>query len=101
MTSDYCLLMLYVPPTLEDAVIDWLLQNHPGLTFTSAAVAAHTGEAEGLSIIEQVSGRKRQVCFSVTAPAAQCPELLEQMQSAFARTGIRYQLVPLVGQGTF
>jgi hypothetical protein len=101
MSSDYCLLQLFVLPTLEDAVIDWLLQHRPDLAFTSAGVAAHTGQAEGLSMMEQVSGRKRQRCFSVMVPAPQSPALVEQLQTAFARSGIRYQIIPLIGQGVF
>jgi hypothetical protein len=101
MTSDYCLLLLFVAPTLEDAVIDWLLEHQPNLTFTSTLVAGHNGGTTGLSMIEQVSGRKRQVCFSVTAPTPQAPALLEQLKIAFARTAIRYQLIPVTHQGVF
>lgn len=101
MSSDHCLLLLFVPPTLEDSVIDWLLEYQPDLTFTSVGIAGHTGQAKGLSMIEQVSGRKRQICFSVTVPTPRWPALLEQLQAAFARTRIRYQLVPLIEQGEF
>jgi len=101
MTSEHSLLQLYVPATLEDAVIDWLLQHQPDLIFTSTGVAGHTGQAEGLSMIEQVTGRKRQICFSVVVPTPQWPALQEQLKTAFARTDIRYQLIPLLGQGIF
>ena len=56
-------LVLNVPPELEEGMVDYLL-NHEQKGFTSYPVRGH-GEHKNLSIAEQVTGRRKRVQFEL------------------------------------
>ena len=60
-----CLVVLYAPRALEDAIVDLLLSLEAGQGFSSFPVNRHHHESQGLSLAEQVSGRQQQVCFQI------------------------------------
>ena len=58
------LLVMNLPPTLEEDLIDYLLSLECVGGFTSYVAQGH-GEHENLSIAEQVSGRRKRIQFEV------------------------------------
>jgi len=58
------LLVMNLPPALEEDLIDYLLSLECVGGFTSYAAQGH-GEHENLSIAEQVSGRRKRIQFEV------------------------------------
>lgn len=97
MTSQY-LFTLTASPSLEDALVDWLLK-HEAQGFSSHCVNGHSGRLEGLTLAEQVSGRKRQVRFEMHIPADKLNYLLEQLKQEFGGANLHYWITPLVESG--
>lgn len=103
MTNEV-LLTLTVSPRLEDAVVDWLLSHEsrygPSTRlrtgFTSFPVAGHSSALGGLTLAEQVSGRKKQVRFQMHLPSAEAPALLDQLRRDFAGSGMHYWISPVL-----
>lgn len=95
MTNEV-LLTLTVSPRLEDTVVDWLLSRDACYGFTSFPVAGHSCAPGGLTLAEQVSGRKKQVRFQMHLPSAEVPALLEQLRRDFAGSGMHYWISPVL-----
>ena len=92
-------LTLVVPPLLEEEVIVRLLEQEGGLEFTAGTVYAHASGQEALSLIEQVTGRKRRIRFEIVGEAAQLDVLLVSLQERFKGSSIHYLLQPIEARG--
>ena len=93
------LVVLNVPPTLEDALVDWLLTREESTGFTSFPVAGHSKRHDKLSISEQVTGKQERQQFQVVLSADGVDEFLGEARQAFGAVGIRYWVLPLVADG--
>ena len=91
-----CLVILNVPSTLEEAVVDCLLTLESEHGFTSFPVNVHHHKNKGLSLAEQVSGRQKQICFQIHIDEAGAGVLLRQLQEEFAGAGIQYWVLPML-----
>ena len=80
-------LILTIPPSLEDDLVDYLLSLEAVGGFTSYPVHGH-GENRQLSIAEQVTGRQKRVQFELILPS-------DKLEAVLA--GLREQ----VGSDTF
>lgn len=94
----FFLITLVVPPTLEEPLVDWLLQFESEFGFSSFPVNGHSSRHEGLSLAEQVSGRKKQIRFEMHLPESEWRPLIEQLQRDFNGAGIHYWVSPVVVQ---
>lgn len=99
MISDAFLLTVNVPPSLEEALIDFLLSLEWRQGFTSFPANAHDHNLEGLSLAEQVTGRQRKIRFQLYVEKQHIPSLLNQLKAGFAGTGLQYWLLPAIEQG--
>jgi len=94
------LLILIVPPTLEEMLVDVLLQQAEISGFTSSKVNGHgTVHGDGaakLSIVEQVTGRQQRVQFMMHANVADLKALVVTLKARFRSTDIHYILLPLL-----
>ena len=97
--TDRSLLTLIVPVSLEEVLVDWLLENAPEHGFCSFPVNGHSASHRGLTVAEQVSGRKRQMRFEVHAPDAEAQSLVEGLKQQFPGVGMHYWLTPLRDAG--
>jgi hypothetical protein len=97
--TDRSLLTLIAPPGLEEPLVDWLLERAPDHGFSSFPAHGHSSRHEGLTLAEQVSGRKRQVRFEMHLPAAELTVLIEGLKRDFAGAGLHYWVTPLKGWG--
>ena len=93
------LISIVVAPTIEDTVVDWLLEeNHiPG--FTSFAVDGHGSSTHSMSIGEQVAGRKKQVLFQFYLPESEMAGVVDGLKSSFGGTGLHYWVTPVLDSG--
>lgn len=74
------LLVLNIPPELEDDLVDFLL-TVPNLSgFTSYPVRGH-GEHRQLSVAEQVTGRRRRIQFELILGASEIDTILGKLRS--------------------
>lgn len=81
------------------SLVDWLLESATHAGFSSHAVNGHSSREEGLSLAEQVAGRKRAVRFQMHVHEAQMPEFMAQLKKDFAGTGLHYWIVPIIDAG--
>lgn len=99
MTDNY-LVTLTAAPSLEETLVDWLLSHEGRYGFTSFPVAGHASRHQGLSLEEQVAGRKKRVCFEIHVHKEDLADLLTGLKQDFANTGLHYWLSPLLECGT-
>ncbi len=92
-------LTLVADPGLEEPLVDWLLEHEPRYGFTSSHVAGHSRRLEGLSLAEQVAGRKHQIRFQLCVDGDRLEMLLDHLEKAFAGSGVRYWVVPVLREG--
>lgn len=94
-----CLLMIYSPPSVEETIVDWLLEHDSIEGFSSAEAYGHGVRHTGMSLQEQVTGRQRRVQFTIKTETAFANHLIEDMRKQFTGVGLRYFIVPLMGEG--
>lgn len=98
MTDRY-LLTFIAPPALEEPLVDWLLERESQYGFSSFAVNGHSSRHEGLTLAEQVSGRKRQIRFEMHLSDTDAWSLMQGLQKDFSGTGIHYWITPIIESG--
>jgi hypothetical protein len=97
------LLILIVSPSLEEVLVDILLQHTAISGFTTSNVSGYgTGHSanhgEGavkLSLVEQVTGRQQRVQFMMHASLADLQHLVDDFKVRFKSTDIHYILMPI------
>jgi len=92
-------LTLIVPMLLEEEIIDRLLERDSGLEFTAGTVFAHASDGESLSLIEQVTGRKRRIRFEIVGERDELQSLLDSLQEGYRGSGIHYLVQPIENRG--
>lgn len=97
--SELFLLTLIAPPGHEEPLIDWLLQYGHASGFSSFPISGHSSNPESLTLVEQVTGRKRQVRFDVQLAGSELEVLLDRLKTDFAGSAIHYWAVPVVEAG--
>jgi Protein of unknown function (DUF3240) len=93
-------LTLIAPILLEEEVVDALLEHDTDLTFVAGQVYAHASDGEGLSLMEQVSGRKRKVRFEIEGSESVLNGLLSDLKARFQGAGIHFWIQPIEIRGT-
>lgn len=93
------LITFTVAPAIEGNVVDWLLQYAGSEGFTSFPVYGHSSSHEGMSLFEEVVGRKKQIRFQLHVSASELPRLLERLRHDFAGAGLHYWVMPVIETG--
>ena len=96
---DTAAVTLNVAPALEERVIDWLLAREDVATFTSAVVYGYGADSQGLSVAEQVGGRRRRSELTIEVPADAVDAWLTDLATAFAAMEIGYRVTPVLLSG--
>ncbi|HHJ16929.1 MAG TPA: DUF3240 domain-containing protein [Gammaproteobacteria bacterium] len=94
-----CLLVLIVTPSIENAVIDWLLERDDITGFTSMPTNGHGVSVHSMTIAEQVAGRQKQVMFQMHLPEPVARDILVAAQQTFSGSGMHYWLSPVLSAG--
>lgn len=95
------LLILIADPKLEEALVDFLLQQNGVSGFTSAMVNGHgTSHADRpapqLSLVEQITGRQRRVQFMLHAEQRVVQALIATLKAQFHQADMHYILMPVM-----
>lgn len=98
--ADLCLTLLCAPAH-EERLLDALLLMPEVSLFTSSAAAAHGLSHARLNASEQVLGLGVMSQVQVTLADAQRGPVLAALRLAFAGSGLRYWLTPIVEAGEF
>lgn len=93
------LLTLVVPPTLEDACIELLLEHPSAPAFSSSPARGHRNDAAHLSLVEQVSGWRREVRIEVQLAHTDADGLLTALRTRFHTPAVRWRLTPIIDAG--
>jgi urease alpha subunit len=98
-TMNLCLLNLICLPGLEDAIVDWLLEQAIVTGFSTAHIDGHGTNPAALNMLEQVAGRQKQVKFSIHTDHDTAKDMIEQLSSKFKGANIHYYIQPIVEVG--
>jgi hypothetical protein len=96
---EQCLLMLFVPPSVEETIVDWLLEHGEIEGFSSAEAFGHGVRQTGMSLLEQVTGRQRRVEFLIHTSRETAQHLVGDMREKFTGVGLHYFIVPVMEAG--
>jgi hypothetical protein len=91
------LLVLNIPPEIEDDLVDYLLTIEQTKGFTSYPVRGH-GEHRRMSIAEQVTGRRNRIQFELILPPDAVASLIAGLNSKVG-TDIFYWYQEVLGSG--
>ena len=94
------LVILNIPPSLEEAVVDWLLARRGENGFTSHSVFGHSSDHDTLSAAEQVSGRQRRLQFLIQMSSESVNDFLREARDRFGTTNTHYWVLPISGSGS-
>ncbi|OIQ84028.1 hypothetical protein GALL_341590 [mine drainage metagenome] len=96
---DQCLLMIFAPPSVEETMVDWLLEHDEIEGFSSAEAYGHGVRKTGLSQLEQVTGRQRRVQFLICTSHEIAQHLVGDLRQRFTGVGLHYFVVPVTEAG--
>lgn len=92
------MLVLNVPPVLEEDLVDYLL-GHPDIDgFTSFAAAGHGAAGSSLSIAEQVTGRRKRIQFEIIMASDEVSRITDSLGIEVG-PDIVYWQIPVQGWG--
>ena len=100
MTSQV-LVTLVVPPALEDACLELLLEHPSTPTFSSTPARGHGDDPAHLSVAEQVSGWRREVRIEVQVADTDRATLLDALRERFPTSTVRWRVTPVLDAGHF
>lgn len=96
--ADVCLTLI-CPPTIEEKLLDTLLESAGNEIFTSTPTSSHGMAPARLSPQEQVMGRSRAVQVQVLLTRAELEILREVLHADFRGTGLRYWATNIAEEG--
>jgi len=99
MSHPQQLLVLSVPPALNDSLVDWLLENENATGFTSSTAWGHSHDTGNYNITEQVTGRQKRVQFQLVGKTDAIQNLITNLKADFHRSGVHFWIVPAVDEG--
>ena len=88
--EEICILMLNVAPELEEDLVDYLLSIEQIVGFSSYTVYGH-GQQQGLSVAEQVSGRRKRSQYELIVKKSIIPLIISGLAEAVGRDIIYWQ----------
>lgn len=93
------LISLTAPLAIEETMVDWLLEHPSTQGFSSYPISGHSSKTEGLTLAEQVAGRKKQIRFQLHLPQAELAGFLARFKQDFKGTGVHYWVTALLDEG--
>lgn len=94
------LYVISISPTLEDQLIDWLLERDDAGGFSSSAISGHSSDPEHLTIAEKVSGKQRRLQFQVQIDAGALERFTADLSAEFDGTDLHYWVIALAASGS-
>ena len=96
--SRFCLVLLG-PPSLEEKLLDVLLDAVGDEVFTSIPTFSHGTSHGRLSSVEQVMGRSAAVQVQILVTEPEMTDLVQRLRDEFRGTGLRYWASALAAEG--
>jgi uncharacterized protein DUF3240 len=92
------LLTIIAPPAMEEELIDWLLIQTDITGFTSQNSNGY-GSGHAMSLAEQVTGRRRQITFSIELKNDVTERIITVLKKNFLGSNLHFWVVPLSQSG--
>ncbi|MGH8500685.1 MAG: DUF3240 family protein [Methylococcales bacterium] len=99
MNDEMLLFILDIPPELEEALIDFLLEYDSEIEFTTFPITAHRRSHSGYSLAEQVTGRKKQQSFHLILEKDRLVDLISTLKKEFEGAGLEFRTMPVLNRG--
>lgn len=99
MSEKRYLCKLIIPRALEESIVDFLLSYETDAGFISYQVALHHFKKDGLSIREQVWGKRLKFCYEIEVEADLLSRLKQELAEQFSGAGVVYYILPILEQG--
>ncbi|HZP88859.1 MAG TPA: DUF3240 family protein [Burkholderiales bacterium] len=97
-----CMLTIVVPKSLEEQLIDRLLEHSESVVgFTTTQVEGHGRAVKRHGIAEEVRGRSRRIQVQLVMNSEDAWLLLRDLKSDFANPEIAYWMLPISAFGRF
>ena len=96
--SRFCLVLLGAP-SLEEKLLDMLLDAVGDEVFTSIPTFSHGTSHGRLSSVEQVMGRSAAVQIQILVTEQEMTVLVQRLREEFRGTGLRYWASALAAEG--
>lgn len=96
--SDFCL-VLSIPPSVEEKLLDLLLGAVSNGVFTTIPAFSHGTAIGRLSSLEQVMGRSASVQVQILVTEEEMNDLLQRLRVEFCGTKLRYWASPVAARG--
>jgi hypothetical protein len=93
------LLVMMIPTSLKDDMVDCLMSCEAISGFNMTATAGYSKEHSQYDLREQVQGHRQFAKFEVMHRPAQQIELLATVRVVCSAASIRYWIVPVLEQG--
>lgn len=88
--QELCLLVLNTSPTLEESLVDYLLLHEQVTGFSSYTVYGH-GQHTGLSVAEQVTGKRKRMQYELVVKRADVPAILASLAKEVGRDIVHWE----------
>lgn len=85
------LLIINMPPALEEDLVDYLLSLDNVIGFTSYVVQGH-GEHRNWSVAEQVSGRRKRVQFEIIVEPSEYEQITSRLGEVVGKDILFWQM---------
>jgi hypothetical protein len=92
--QELCLLVLNTSPTLEEALVDYLLLQEHVAGFSSYTVYGH-GQHAGLTVAEQVTGKRKRMQYEMVVKRAHVADILASLATEVGRDIVYWQQLVL------
>ncbi len=94
-----CLFTLVTSPSMEEALIDWILEQPEISGFSTLEIYGHGSRDSVLSLLEQVSGRQKRVQFIIHTDTEIANKLTLQLKQEFGGSNLYYHITPVIEAG--
>lgn len=94
-----CVLIIFASPSLEETLVDWLLENESIRGFSTMHGFGHGTRPSSMSLLEQVAGRQHRVEFMIATTDEIVRQLIESLRDKFSGSGMHYMVTPLIESG--
>lgn len=96
---EQCVLVLIANTSIEEPLLDWLLDYSDEMVFSSEIVDCHGIEHTALNLREQVTGRQPKLMVQLQVGLMEARAVCAALSRAFPTAGIRYWIAPIIEAG--